>query len=227
MDNLGVFEKIVNGELPEAPITKLLGWNFLEFDDLQQVIKVEMQARPEFINPAGFIHGGMLAAMLDETLSPALAATLGPGEFAPTLEIKVNFISPAKVGRVLGTGRVVSRGRSICSWKGNFRTSRGISSRPLWRLRRSDARVGDTAGTLTRPLFERSGRLVNAVVCKGSKQTLPERPLLAQSGRSLVRRCHLWANLEEPEANSAGLSSRGYRRSHDLLPRGQDRAWSR
>ena len=59
-------------------------------------INLEMQARPEFINPAGLIHGGMLAAMLDETLSPALAATLGPGEFAPTLEIKVNFITPAK-----------------------------------------------------------------------------------------------------------------------------------
>ena len=86
-----------------------------------------MQARPDFMNPAGFIHGGMLAAMLDETLSPALAMTLGPGEFAPTLEIKVNFISPAKVGRVLGTGRIVSRGRSICFLEGQFTTIRGNS----------------------------------------------------------------------------------------------------
>ena len=121
----GFFAKIVKGELPEAPITKLLGWKFLEFDASQQVIKVEMQARPEFINPAGFIHGGMLAAMLDETLSPALAATLGPGEFAPTLEIKVNFISPAKVGRVLGTGRIVSRGRSICFMEGQLHDEHG------------------------------------------------------------------------------------------------------
>jgi uncharacterized protein (TIGR00369 family) len=92
----GFFAKILNGELPEAPISKLLGWKYLEFDPLSQVLKVEMQARPDFVNPAGFIHGGMLAAMLDETLSPTLALTLGPGEFAPTLEIKVNFISPAK-----------------------------------------------------------------------------------------------------------------------------------
>ena len=125
MDNEGFFAKIVKGELPEAPIAKLLGWNFLEFDSVQQVIKVEMQARPEFINPAGFIHGGMLAAMLDETLSPALAATLGPGEFAPTLEIKVNFISSAKVGRVLGTGRIVSRGRSICFMEGQLHDDQG------------------------------------------------------------------------------------------------------
>ncbi len=125
MDDRGFFAKIVKGELPEAPITKLLGWKFLEFDASQQVIKVEMQARPEFINPAGFIHGGMLAAMLDETLSPALAATLGAGEFAPTLEIKVNFISPAKVGRVLGTARIVSRGRSICFMEGQLHDEQG------------------------------------------------------------------------------------------------------
>jgi uncharacterized protein (TIGR00369 family) len=125
MDEGGFFAKIVRGELPQAPITKLLGWKFLDFDALQQVIKVEMQARPEFVNPAGLIHGGMLAAMLDETLSPALAATLGPGEFAPTLEIKVNFVSPAKVGRIVGTGRIVSRGRSICFMEGQLHDERG------------------------------------------------------------------------------------------------------
>jgi uncharacterized protein (TIGR00369 family) len=125
MDDRGFLAKIISGELPEAPITRLLGWKFLDFDDAQQVIRVEMQARPEFINPAGFIHGGMLAAMLDETLSPALAATLGPGEFAPTVEIKVNFISPARVGRILGTGRIVSRGRSICFMEGQLHDEQG------------------------------------------------------------------------------------------------------
>jgi len=67
----------------------------------------------------------MLAAMLDETLSPTLALTLGPGEFAPALEIKVNFISPAKVGRALGTGRIVSRGRSICFLEGQLHDDQG------------------------------------------------------------------------------------------------------
>ena len=79
-----------------------------------------MQARPEFVNPEGLIYGGMLAAMLHETLSPVLAATLRPGEFAPTLEIKVNFIAPAKGGRVLGTGRIVNRGRLICFMEGQL-----------------------------------------------------------------------------------------------------------
>ena len=122
MDEGGFFAKIVKES--GSAVTKLLGWKFLEFDASQQVLKVEMQARPEFVNPAGLIHGGMLAAMLDETLSPVLAATLGPGEFAPTLEIK-DFIPPAKVGRVLGTGRIVYRGRSICFMEGQLHDEHG------------------------------------------------------------------------------------------------------
>jgi hypothetical protein len=42
------------------------------------------------------------------------------------------------------------------------------------------------------------------------------RALPAQSGRSLVRRCHLWANLEEQEARTAGLSSQGILELADL-----------
>lgn len=119
-----MFGNILSEELSEAPITKLLGWKLLEVDAAIQTIKVEMHALPEFANPAGFVQGGMLAAMLDQTLSPALAMVLGPREFPPTIEIKVNFISPAKIGRILGTGRIVNVGRSICFLEGQLSDDR-------------------------------------------------------------------------------------------------------
>jgi acyl-coenzyme A thioesterase PaaI-like protein len=56
MQDEGFFARIVKGELSEAPITKPLGWKFIDLDAEQQVIKVEMQARPEFVNPAGFVQ---------------------------------------------------------------------------------------------------------------------------------------------------------------------------
>ena len=40
-------------------------------------------AREEFLNPAGQVQGGFLAAMLDDTLGPALVATLSDGEWGP------------------------------------------------------------------------------------------------------------------------------------------------
>ena len=51
--------------------------------------------------------------------------TLGPGEFAPTLELKVNFIATTKPGPVLDTGRIVHRGRSICFMEGQLHDDGG------------------------------------------------------------------------------------------------------
>lgn len=51
--------------------------------------------------------------MLDDTLGPALVAGLDPGDFAPTTDLHVQFLRPAKPGRLLGRGRVVRRGRDI------------------------------------------------------------------------------------------------------------------
>ncbi len=82
-------------------------------------------ARDSFTNPVGSVQGGFLAAMLDDTLGPALAATLADGEFAPTLELKVSFLRPAVPGRIIGTGRVVHRGGSIAFLAGELRDDVG------------------------------------------------------------------------------------------------------
>lgn len=110
----GFFWEAVDAGRDLCPAGTLLGWKLLEVNREQRTLRVQFDARPEFRNPAGIVQGGMLAAMLDETFSPAVAACLGPGEFPSTLELKVNFIAPARVGVLFGEARVVSMGRSIC-----------------------------------------------------------------------------------------------------------------
>jgi uncharacterized protein (TIGR00369 family) len=92
------------------PVANLLGWQLEEIDPDAGTITVRFQAREEFTNPLGNIQGGILAAMLDDTMGPALVATLPPGTFAPTLEMKVSYFTPAKVGPLWGHGRVVKIG---------------------------------------------------------------------------------------------------------------------
>ena len=62
----------------------------------------------------------MLAAMLDETVGLAVAARLGPDEFPPILELKINFIAPVDVGFLIGEGRIASMGKSICFLEGKL-----------------------------------------------------------------------------------------------------------
>lgn len=114
MDKQAFFWKIMAGELPHPPAGQTLGIVFKHIDADAGTIEVEFQGRPEFVNPAGVIQGGFLAAMLDDTMGPALAATLKQGEFAPTANLNISFHRPAKVGTLVGKGRIVKRGRDVC-----------------------------------------------------------------------------------------------------------------
>lgn len=102
------------GELPAPKAAETLGIVFKHIDAEAGTVEVEFHGAPEFTNPEGNIQGGFLAAMLDDTMGPALSATLKQGEFAPTLNLNVSFHRPAVVGALTGKGRVIRRGRDIC-----------------------------------------------------------------------------------------------------------------
>jgi uncharacterized protein (TIGR00369 family) len=119
------FWTAVHGKVPPPPAAQLLSWKVLEAKPGSGEIRVQFEATREFTNPLGNIQGGFLAAMLDDTLGPALATTFESQEFGLTLELKVNFVRPAKPGTVTGTGRVVHRGKSVAFIEGELHNSDG------------------------------------------------------------------------------------------------------
>ena len=112
--------QVQSGTLPGPAAAVTLGIAIRHVDAEAGTIEVEFLARPEFTNPIGHVQGGFLAAMLDDTMGPALAATLAAGDFAPTLNLNVSFARPARSGPVQGKGRVVRRGREVCLLAGEF-----------------------------------------------------------------------------------------------------------
>jgi uncharacterized protein (TIGR00369 family) len=121
----GPFWDAIAGREPAPPAAETLGWTIEEIDPAAGTIRVSFDAKPAFRNPMGNIQGGFLAAMLDDTMGPALVATLEPGEFAPTLELKVNFLRPARPGRLVATGRVVHRGGTVAFLAGDLADADG------------------------------------------------------------------------------------------------------
>jgi uncharacterized protein (TIGR00369 family) len=121
----GDFWDVMEGRKPPPPAAVTLGFKLLEIDPARGVIRVQFEAKPEFLNPMGVVQGGFVAAMLDDTLGPALVCTLPPNHFAPTIELKVNFIRPAPVGALIAEGRIVARGGTIAFLAGELRTQQG------------------------------------------------------------------------------------------------------
>jgi len=73
---------------------------------------VEMTAKEDMANAAGFVHGGMISALADSAMGRSLR-TVKPGVArAMSFDLKVSFINAAKIGETLrATGRVVHAGR--------------------------------------------------------------------------------------------------------------------
>lgn len=90
-------------------------WRWLGIEEVELgegVATVEMQATEDMANTAGFVHGGMISTLADSAMGRSVR-TVKPGVVrAMSFDLKLNFISPARVGEKLrATGRVVHAGR--------------------------------------------------------------------------------------------------------------------
>jgi uncharacterized protein (TIGR00369 family) len=97
------------GRAPVPRAAATLGAEIVDVDPEHGTIEMAFSAGEAFTNPFGNVLGAFLAAMLFDTVGPALLATLEPHQFQSTLELKTMFLRPVKPGRLLGYGRVVHR----------------------------------------------------------------------------------------------------------------------
>jgi uncharacterized protein (TIGR00369 family) len=123
----GPFWDMIEGRAPMPPVTRLLGWTLLSIDPGRGEIRVRFEAKPDFLNPAGTVQGGILSAMLDDTMGPAAVALLGGNRFTQTLELKTSFYRPARPGPIVGFGRVAHRGRDLLFLEGTLSDGEGKS----------------------------------------------------------------------------------------------------
>jgi uncharacterized protein (TIGR00369 family) len=101
------------GKFRRPPCADLLGLTLLDHNPAERWARFAFEGRPEFLNPAGFIQGGILAAMLDDTMGPTALLVSGGSLYTATISMNVSFLQPAKPGRLLSEGRVLSMGKTI------------------------------------------------------------------------------------------------------------------
>jgi uncharacterized protein (TIGR00369 family) len=117
---LQIFEAMLAGELPAAPISKTLSFLLVEVGPGRAVF----QGRPQFdhYNPLGGVHGGWIATLLDSCVGCAVHTTLPPGRGYTTLELKVNFVRglTERVPLVRAVGEVIHAGKTVATADGRL-----------------------------------------------------------------------------------------------------------
>jgi uncharacterized protein (TIGR00369 family) len=108
-DRRGPFWDSVEGRAPLPRAAATLGLELVDADVEAGTIELAFTATEAFTNPTGNALGAFLAAMLYDTVGPALLATLEPDQFQSTTQLSASFLRPARPGRIRARGRVVHR----------------------------------------------------------------------------------------------------------------------
>jgi len=76
-------------------------------------LKAEFTVRPEMTNPAGMLHGGMIALIADE-MTGATIATLDLSNFYPSVNLYTDFLSGVKKGeKIIAETQIIRKGKNI------------------------------------------------------------------------------------------------------------------
>jgi uncharacterized protein (TIGR00369 family) len=112
-------------QMTPPPSAKLLGWHMLDARPSEGWLKVGFDGKREFCNPAGFVQGGILTAMLDDTMGPA-AFIMTEGKFyTTTISLTVNFLASAKPGLIIAEAKVIQLGKTVAFMDGKLTAEDG------------------------------------------------------------------------------------------------------
>jgi uncharacterized protein (TIGR00369 family) len=142
---IDIFDKFA-----KPPCAELLGWDLIDADIEAGWVRIGFEAKPQFCNPAGYVQGGMLAAMLDDTLGPAVFVKTRGALFTATIDLHVHYLAPARVGRLFGEAVVVQLGKSIGFVEGKLMDADGV----IVATGTAAARLVETAKIIARASFD-------------------------------------------------------------------------
>jgi uncharacterized protein (TIGR00369 family) len=125
MSGLEFVQGLADGTLPLNMIARTLEYDITEAVSGRVVITAEPS--DIHLNPAGTVHGGFAATLLDSCMGLAVQSTLEKGVAQTTLEFKISLVRPItpETGAIKAEGVVLNRGRRVGTAEGRITDGKG------------------------------------------------------------------------------------------------------
>lgn len=125
MTGLEFVQGLADGTLPLNTIAETLCYDIVE----ATAGRVVITALPNgtHLNPAGTVHGGLAATLLDSAMGLAIQTLLEAGVGSTTVEFKMSFIRPIlpEAGLIKAEGVVLNCGRRVGTADGRITDAEG------------------------------------------------------------------------------------------------------
>ena len=94
------------------PSARLMGAQFVAFDQDTLTAEMAFTPPPEFANMRGQVQGGLLAGPMDEAMGAAVFLAT-QGKLQLTLDINLSLLRPVPLGRITVKARAVKTGSRV------------------------------------------------------------------------------------------------------------------
>jgi uncharacterized protein (TIGR00369 family) len=98
-------------KVENLPFLEHIGAKVEELSKDKAVLSIDIQ--DYHLQHLGFVHGGVISSLADNTGWYAVIANLPENKTSVTIEIKINYLKPAKKAKIKAIGRVLRIGKSV------------------------------------------------------------------------------------------------------------------
>ena len=103
-----------------SPFIKLLG---LEIEKIENGMCISrLQIKDTLLNKHSVVHGGVIYSMADISMGVAVYSTLKNNEETSTVEIKINYMKPAKTSLLTCEAKILKKGKNIAVLEAEIRS---------------------------------------------------------------------------------------------------------
>lgn len=95
----------------KLPFLEHIGAVVEELSKDRAVLSIDVQEY--HLQHLGYVHGGVISSLADNTGWYAVIANLSESKTSVTIEIKINYLKPAKMGKLKAVGKVIKIGKRV------------------------------------------------------------------------------------------------------------------
>ena len=86
---------------------------------------LEVAVQEKHLQPYGMVHGGVCASLVDAAAFWAVYPQMLEDIGLTTVEIKLNYLAPVSEGRLIGRGKSIKAGKTICLSEASIEDDKG------------------------------------------------------------------------------------------------------
>jgi uncharacterized protein (TIGR00369 family) len=98
----------------------------IEVEEIRQdYARMRLPYRPEFRQPAGVVHGGVIASLIDTVVVPAIGSGYDEPRRLFTIDVQIRFLAPIVDDDLVAEGWISQRGRQVVFCDAEVRSGAG------------------------------------------------------------------------------------------------------